>query len=259
MSQGISRNTFNSRRNFIFTKMNCPRLATLSLIAGVSVMFFLGCEENFSTKNEGSTLSGTKTFRGGSEGPGSFTDHPNGDRYPYPEIIFHEYISDIKLFAHTKCLAWRITWPDYAGDADTDKIPSVFNTSNGALNSFYYLNNVSPQTTYNSKFSLFSNDKVECSMTLWDELDYAFDAPSGSMEIVQFAKVDQPLNIIMDWVTKRASQFENYWPGSDGEELDYNEGDFILYYLNDQDYYGGIRIVSMSPRIIEVYLAVPNL
>jgi hypothetical protein len=45
------------------------------------------------------------------------------------------------------------------------------------------------------------------------------------------------------------------------DELAYSEGDFVYFRL-DQDgeptRWGGIRIVSMTPRIIEVYVAVPQ-
>lgn len=220
------------------------------------LIFSVGCEESFMTRDQHPVLEG-KTFGGGSEGPGSYTDHPNGDRYPYPEIVDKVFIPPYDLFAGMKCLAWKITWPDYEGTADIDKIPTVFRT-NGALNSFYYLNNVDPQNTYDTKFSIYYDDKVTSSNVLWNELDYTFNSPVGSMETVRFAKVDQPVSTIQYWVEERPQLFESNWPGSTDLELDYEEGDFFIYHLTSQNLYGGIRIVSLSPRIIEVYLAVPN-
>jgi hypothetical protein len=224
----------------------------------MSFIFFLGCQENFVNRNPPSTINNTKTFGGAHEGPGGFTDHPLGGRYPYPTIIHRIYIPEYRPFAYTKCLTWRIEWPAYSNSADVDRIPTVFTTSNGALNSFYYLNSLSAQTTYNTKFSLYFNDRLEVSATLWEELDHAFDAPPGTMEEVRFAKEEQSLDNIKDWVTARPDLFKLYYPGSGVNEIDYEEGDFFIYQLVDQDLYGGIRIVSMSPRIIEVYLAVPN-
>lgn len=228
------------------------------LIAGILVLFFAGCEENLMTRTPDGAIDG-KTFGDGRgyEGPGTLTDHRNGDRYPYPEIIEREYIPPYKLFAYQKCLAWRITWPDYAESADVDKIPTVFST-NGAFNSFYYLNNVDPQNTYNTKFSIYYDNKLICSNNLWDELDYTFNAPAGSMETVRFAKVDKDVDDIQYWVEERPKLFEENWPGSPDTEVEYEAGDFFIYNLVDQMLYGGVRIVSMSPRIIEVYLAVPN-
>lgn len=71
---------------------------------------------------------------------------------------------------------------------------------------------------------------------------------------------DEPLDNIIYWVTERPSLFETLWPGFGAatEEVDYSEGDFIQFALFS-GHYGGIRIVSMTPRIIEIYLAVPNL
>lgn len=238
--------------------MKSFRLAILYVLSAMIMIFLAGCEENLMTRNNQPVLG--KTFGGGGrdEGPGSYTDHPNGDRYPYPTIIKKVYIPPYDLFAAKKCLAWRIEWPDYAGSADIEKIPTVF-AMNGALNSFYYLNNVDPANTYKTKFSIYYDEKVASSNGLWDELDYTFNAPSNSMETVRFAKVDEPLEDIQFWVEERPDQFENYWPGSSDVELDYSaSGDFFIFHLTDQQLYGGIRIASMDPRIIEVYLAVPN-
>jgi len=79
------------------------------------------------------------------------------------------------------------------------------------------------------------------------------------METVRFAKVDKSVSTIKYWVEERPDQFENYWPGSSDVELEYESGDFFMFELTDQKLYGGIRIVSMSPRIVEVYLAVLNI
>jgi hypothetical protein len=225
------------------------------LIPAIYVVMLMSCEDNFTTRDQPGVVNG-KTFGGrGSEGPGGYTDHPNGDRYPYPQVIKKEFIPPYSKFDYMKCLAWRITWPAYAGSADINKIPTVF-TTNGALNSFYYLNTTDPQNTYNAKFSIYYDSRVVSASNLWDELDYSFDAPD--MESVYFAKVDFTPNVVEYWATERPQLFEENWPGSDGQDLEYEAGDFFIFNLTDQMLYGGIRIVSMSPRIIEVYLAVPN-
>ena len=64
-------------------------------------------------------------------------------------------------------------------------------------------------------------------------------------------------------VQNRPKLFVNNWPGGGENEVDYQEGDFIHFQLSNTslsvaELYGGIRIVSMSPRIVEVYLALPN-
>jgi hypothetical protein len=244
-----------SRRDKNEMKMN-KLVSTRFLFPAIFAILFIGCDDNFMMRNQPTVIDG-KTLVGGHEGPGMLTDHPNGDRYPYPDIIEKVYIPPYPKFDYMKCLAWRITWPDYEESADIDRIPTVFRT-NGALNSFYFLNNVDPQNTYDTKFSIYYDNRVVSSSNLWDELDYTFNAPAGSMESVTFAKVDEPLDDIQYWVEERPQQFENHWPGSADQDLAYGEGDFFIYYLPTQNLFGGIRIVSMDPHIIEVYLAVPN-
>jgi hypothetical protein len=97
---------------------------------------------------------------------------------------------------------------------------------------------------------------VEASAGMWENLDYA---DVSEMEVPFFVLSDQPLDNIIDWVTERPDLFELHWPGGGTNDLSYSEGDFIQFWLSDAGLYGGIRIVKMSPRIIEVYLAVPNL
>jgi hypothetical protein len=212
-----------------------------------------GCEDHLLQRDE-ATIGG-KTIRDGREGPGGFKQNP-GETYPYPEIIETEFIPPYEYFAYQKCRTWRITWPAYDSDYDPDLIPSVLSLNNGELNSFNYLNNTSPENTYNATLSLYYGSKVESASTMWDQLYYSFDAES--MESLTFAKYNLSLKSIMHWVTERPKLFEQNWPGSSDNFLAYEEGDFILFNLGFAGHYGGVRIVSMTPRIIEVYLALPT-
>ncbi len=225
------------------------------IIPVICIIVFGGCEDNFTTRDHDGVIN-EKTFGGDREGPGGYTDHPSGDRYPYPKVSKKEFIPPYPKFDYMKCLTWRIEWPDYAGSADIEKIPTVF-SQNGALNSFYFLNNQPPQTTYNTKFSLYFDNRLVSSNQLWWELDHSFDGYEA-METVRFAKADFTTEVVEYWVTQRPQLFENNWDGKDGIDVPYSEGDFFLFYLTDQSLYGGIRIVQQTPRIIEVYLAVPN-
>jgi hypothetical protein len=219
------------------------------------IISFSGCDDSLMTRNHHGVIK-EKTFGGGHEGPGGYTDHPNGDRYSYPKVVEKEFIPPNSMFDYMKCLAARIEWPAYSGSAEVDKIPTVFG-KDGALNSFYFLNNVDPLNTYKGLFSIYYDDKVVSASNLWDELDYTFNAPLGSMESLTFAKVDFTLDVIKVWVTERPQLFEQNWPGSTDQELEYEAGDFFIFKYGEANY-GGIRIVSMSPRIIEVYRAVQN-
>ncbi len=228
-------------------------------MVSILVMTLAGCEDNAFQRDHRSV--GGKTIGGGGfDGPSDF-ENSNGT-YPYPKIIEREYIPSYEFFAYTKCLTWRIEWPEYDGSYDINQIPTVLSRHTGVLNSFNFLNNNSAQQTYNGTFSLYFENKVESANTMWNELDHSFGA-GNNMEGIYFAHSDQTLDNIKDWVTKRPSLFESYWPGSSDNELEYQEGDFIQFKLDNtlesQQLFGGIRIVSMTPRIIEVYLAVPNI
>ncbi len=219
-----------------------------------------GCEDQSLTRNP-STQLGTPTNRGNDEGPGSYTDHPNGDRYAYPEIIFKEFIPKDDLY-DWKTLAWRIIWPEYGPGADADKIPTLFSL-NGALNSFYYLNNVDPANTYKTVFSLYHDNKLTRPANLATELDFVAAAPKGSMKEAWFVydEWNTPLDHIQWMVEQAPGGFQwNYYDEMTGE-ITYNAGDFFKFRLDqpgEPTRWGGIRIVSMTPRIIEVYVAVPQ-
>lgn len=226
------------------------------LFCVIFVMTIVSCTENQITpKKTISTISGGDIFDGrAGDLPKGIPENDNW-RYPYPDIIAREFIPPNKMYAGTKCLAWRITWPEYEDSADADKIPTVFGL-NGALSSFDYLNSVDPGNTHNKVFSLYYNNKIEAASMLWAELD---DADVGLMEMPIFVLSDLSLDNIKFWVTERPSLFKIHWPFGEGsDDLDYSEGDFIHFALVNSQLFGGIRIVSMTPRIIEVYLAVPN-
>lgn len=186
---------------------------------------------------------------------------PDSDwNYVYPEIIKTEFIPSFSDFDHTKCLAWRIIWPEYPVAADADKIPTVFSFEKETLNSLEFLNNTSPQNTYDGIFSLFYNFRLQAVNAMWTELIWSFPG-FENIDGVVFAESTMELDEIIYLVTERPSLFKTYWPKLGGaalDQFDYSEGDFFQFQLSPSETYGGIRIVSMTPRIIEVYLAVPN-
>ena len=203
---------------------------------------------------------GGKTIGGADDRAGDDKKNP-GHSFPFPRVIYREYIPEYDLFASEKCLAWRIEYPSYSSNYDFNLIPGVLALkANGELNSFNFLNTTDPANTFASTISLYHGDKLRATRDMWAELDHALDGPGNSaMEGVQFVKANVDLESIQDWVTKRPDLFINRYPEKGGDyELAYAAGDFIQYHLTTSNRYGGIRIVSMSPRIIEVYLAVPN-
>jgi hypothetical protein len=219
-----------------------------------------GCEDLSMTKNP-STQTDVTALQD-HEGPGAYTDHSNGDRYASPEIIFKEFIPRDDLY-DWKTLAWRITWPAYAADADADKIPTLFSL-NGALHSFYYLNNVDPSNTYETVFSLYHENKLTRPTNLPGELDFIATAPKGSMTEAWFVydEWNTPLDFIQWTVEQAPGGFQwNYYEDM-ADELEYHKGDYFFLMLDqppgEPTRWGGIRIVSMTPRIIEVYVAVPQ-
>jgi hypothetical protein len=231
------------------------------VVAAALVLLAIGECEDLSMNKNPSTQTDV-TALPDHEGPGSYTDHPNGDRYPYPEIIFKEFIPRDDLY-NWKTLAWRITWPEYAADADEDKIPTVFSL-NGALNSFYYLNNVDPGNTYKTVFSLYHENKLTRPANLAGELDFIALAPKGSMTETWFNFDDWnlPLDVIQDLVEQSPGGFHWKYDEDMTGEAEYDVGNFFHIMLDqptgEPSRWGGIRIISMTPRIIEVYIAVPQ-
>lgn len=234
-------------------------LLTFCLIA------LCGCKEQVITSQELTTPTDRASARGGS---GDGILNPGGQPLPSPTITKQTFIPDYDLFAETKCQAWRITWPTYPAGTDPNLIPSVFAVANGALSSFHFLNNTSASTTYKTNFNLYNNAKLETANTLWTELKYAYGA-GDKMETAWFYKTNYSVSKIEYMVKERPSLFETYWNGASFDlytEFTYKQGDIYLYKLtnpnpdwNQNPYrYGGVRIVSMTPRIIEVYLAEPN-
>lgn len=220
-----------------------------------------GCEDQSLTKDSSTYVEKTNTGIA-REGPGSYTDHPNGGRYLYPQIIFKEFIPKDDLY-DWKTWAWRITWPNYGPGHDPNKIPTVFSL-NGALNSFEFLNNVGPQTTYNTVFSLYDEDKIIRSANLGSKLDYIGGAPKGSLKTVCFELADPntPVDFIQWMVEEAPGGFQtNLYEPDALKEWEYKQGDFVIFQVEtpmSPTRWGGIRIVSMEPRIIEVYLALPD-
>jgi hypothetical protein len=108
--------------------MAMKKTAIISL-AGVFLMLLAaGCEDQSLTKDSSTYVGKTGTILG-QEGPGSYTDHPNGGgRYLYPQIIFKEFIPKDDLY-DWKTWAWRITWPDYGPGHDPNKVPTVLSIS----------------------------------------------------------------------------------------------------------------------------------
>lgn len=225
-------------------------------IACVGIIFLSigACEDNLIQRNP-PTVGGKIFEDGGRDGPND--EKTPGENYPYPEIIKREFIPTISEFVHLKCIAWRITWPWYDSDDGSGIIPTVWSRKTAALNSFDYLNATSPQNTYNGTMSLYYLNRLEAVNSLWTELDYSFSG-FDNIEPIVFAESDWTLPVIIDRVTSRPGLFESYWPGGNLSEIEYEEGDFIQFYMSTADLYGGVRIVSMAPRIIEVYLVVPN-
>ena len=231
----------------------------LSLCIMSLLLIFSSCQEN-----EEISSMGKKTLPA-RPGPGGLTGQPGG--YPSPEITKHTYIPEYEPFAFRKCIAWRIEWPvyDYDHDVNEDLIPTFFTLSKGALNSLNYLLNSTNETKSHLNFSLFTDAKVEAAPEVSD-LWVGFEPISA--DLTKFVRKDFPLATIEYMVTYRPSLFENYWSeegawGVDvGYGLDYQAGDFFMFKLlgnfPESDKYGGIRIVSTTPRVIEVYWAREN-
>lgn len=230
-------------------------------IMGLSLIFS-SCEENEEIGSFGKRTPPVRPH----PGPGGLTDQPVG--YPMPEITKQTFIPEYEPFAFRKCIAWRIEWPvyDYDHDVNEDLIPTFFSLSKGTLNSLNFMLNQTNEEKGEINFSLFTDADIVSAPEV-DDLWGGFEPVSA--ELTKFVRKNYSLSDIEYMVTYRPSLFENYWSdagtwGVDvGYELDYKVGDFFMFRLlgngiPETDRYGGIRIVSTIPRVIEVYWAKEN-
>lgn len=230
------------------------------LVSALAALTSVGCQDQFYSRDPSVQImenNATAEFE-----PSTSYVNPGGNPVPYPEIIRQTFIPRDDLY-DWKCTAWRITWPEYPEGFDVDKIPTTFSL-NGALNSFYYLNNVGSQTTYNTLFSLYYEDKIQRTVDMPDELNFFVNPPLKSFSYAELRLDDVGLtaNDIQYMVEQSPASFQANWSSSpDIEELEYAAGDIVFFYTHTPDapsHFGGIRIVSMNPRIIEVYITSPQ-
>lgn len=184
----------------------------------------------------------------------------NGPALPSLTIVEQTYIPTNEFFAHTRCRTWRITWPTYPAGTNINLIPTMFSVSNGTPYSFNFLNNTAATNTCKTNFSLYHNNKLETVSQMWDELTHVMNG-GQTFEETRFNKSKFPVSSIETWVKGRPEHFKTYWEDTidtDSEIENYQKGDIYQFKLVNQNRYGGIRIVSLTPRIIEIYSAEPN-
>jgi hypothetical protein len=188
--------------------------------------------------------------------------NPGGENdFPNPTIHEWTFIPEIEEFAHTKCKVWQINWPAYHAGTDQDQIPSYFSVEKGSLHSLDFLLSIDAANKATQLFSLYRNEQILGAFN--DTELYNLVEPNHS-KAIYFGSYAITLESLSNWVTGRPTHFENRWVYVEdvSNQADYVEGDFFIFQIPDaniyESLYGGIRIVSMSPRIIEVYLAVPN-
>lgn len=184
----------------------------------------------------------------------------NGPALPSLTVVEQTYIPSNSLFAHTRCRAWRITWPTYPVGTNSNLIPTMFSITNGAPYSFNFLNNSAATNTYKTNFNLYYNNEIATVWHMWSELTYVADA-GDKLEQTRFNKSKFSAASMETWVKARPDLFEIYWEDTidtDTKIENYQKGDIYQFKLVNQKRYGGIRIVSLTPRILEIYFAEPN-
>lgn len=212
------------------------------------LLVFTACQEDVEIFGRGDKTVVTRP-----EGPGDKAIPPGG--LPYPEITEWTHVSEYTQFGNYRTRNWRIEWPEYNDDVNVEMIPSLFSIDGGTLNSINYLNSIHPSNKAKLDFSLYYDNKLTTPHSVgeiwhWNE-DYTAEKP-------RFVKYNVKLDDLKDWVTKRPAHFATYYKDTNApktDEVSYEEGDVFLMWLTDRNLYGGIRIVSESPRIIEVYVA----
>ncbi len=215
------------------------------------------CEEPSITTQQPTTA--TNQSDGGSVRAGLGTIVSNGPSLPGPTIIKQTYVPTNSFFADHQCRTWRITWPAYPVGTNPDLIPTMFSVADGTPYSFNFLNNTQAANTFKTTFNLYHNAKLASVYDMGEEVDHVF-GNVNELEQVWFNKSKYSIASVETWVKGRPQLFELKWEqtvDSHTEFENYKKDDLYLFKLVKQKRYGGVRIVSMNPRIIEVYLAEP--
>lgn len=188
--------------NFLFSIQT--RMQNVKVVTALSLLLIglCGCEESIIERKDMTARTEGIVPNQPSNGIEGYIPNPGGQSLPYPTITKKTFIPEYSLWAHTKCLTWRIEWPNYPAGTDSNKIPTVFTLSNGALNSFDFLNGQPASTTYKTNFNLYHNAQLEMSRTLWSELVHAFGA-GNQMDAVWFNQVDVSLKTLEHMVKER--------------------------------------------------------
>ena len=123
----------------------------------------------------------------------------------------------------------------------------------------------SPENTYKSLFSLYFDETIQRTSDMAGELDYVASAPKKSMPVVGFTHPYCTAAGLQQLVENDAAFIMMWQVPYPLDELEYEDEDILFYKIDykidtPEEYrrYGGIRIVSMEPRIIEVFLQVPH-
>jgi len=231
--------------------MKYVKNVTLFMITGL-LLAFTACEEDVESLGRNDK---TMTVRPG--GPGDKVIIPDG--LPYPDVDEKIFTSSSRLHNNYRCRTWRITWPNYDQDVDPDEIHNYFAISNSTLYSFNYIMSIDPAEKQKLTLALYNHNRVISSRSsgeLWG-------ADEERTKKLQLIKHNEYIPDIENLVTARPDLFQDKWEELNGKGIGhdfvYEEGDFFMFAIPHLNRYGGIRIVSMSPRTIEVYYAEPTI
>jgi hypothetical protein len=147
---------------------------------------------------------------------------------------------------------WRITWKSVAGSDPTpqNKVQSIFSTVTGAVNSVDYLNGVSAKNTDNADMMLYFGDLRSTHKV--PQLTH-----KSGLKKTQFKLSGMKVADLEDAAKNDPNKFGVIYTlafDAAGEvKENYKEGQIYVFKTDRTPAkYGAVRIVSMSPRIIEV-------
>jgi hypothetical protein len=190
------------------------------------------------------TMSSTQP--GVAQIPGSPTDiqqNPGAQQQlPTVKVIKQE-------FTHAK--GWRITWNGGIVSSDNwTKIQSIFSTVTGSVNSIHFLNNTSWENTDNADFMLYSGD-----LTATSEISQL--TKKSALHATTFKLTSMKVNELEDAAKNNPNLFGTIYALAFDQATttkpDYKAGQiYVFKTARASAKYGAVRVVSMSPRVIEV-------
>ena len=164
---------------------------------------------------------------------------------------YHPPIVTVVKNDFDKAKGWRITWKSVGGEAPPfKKVQSIFSTVTGAVNSIDYLNGTGWHNTDNADMMLYFGDLSSTNKVSQLTQESGLKKTRFKLSGMTLADLE---NAAKNDPTKFTAVYTFGFDAAAEVKEDYKQGQIYVFKTDrNPAKYGAVRIVSMSPRIIEV-------